>query len=58
MIDLLSLVEDRDIKEMFLNFQLHVDPIPYTGIDIGPLEFDLEECVFCWVCWKWNLMGF
>jgi hypothetical protein len=52
MIDLPSLMEDRDVEEMFLNFQLHVDAVRYTGIDIGPLEFDLEECAFRWVCWN------
>ena len=58
MIDLSSLMEDRDTEEMFLNFQLHVDAIRYTRIDIGPLEFNLEECAFRWVCWNRNLMGF
>ncbi len=58
MIDLLSLMEDKDIEEMFLNFQLHVDTIRYTGIDIGPLEFEPEKCAFCWVCWNRNLLGF
>jgi len=56
--DLLSLMEDRDVKEMFLNFQLHPDTIKFTGIDIGPLEFELEECEVRWVCWNRNLMGF
>ena len=42
--DLLSLMEDRDVEEMFLNFQLHSDAMKYTGIDIGPLEFTLDEC--------------
>ena len=47
MIDLLSLMEDRDVKEMFLNFQLHVDAICYTGIDIGdPLYLTLRNVPF------------
>ena len=56
--DLLSLMEDRDVEEMFLNFQLHNDAMKYTGIDIGPLEFTPEECTSRWVCWNRNLMGF
>ena len=56
--DVLSLMEDRDVEEMFLNFQLHSDAMKYTGIDIGPLEFTLDECTSRWVCWNRNLMGF
>ena len=56
--DLTSLMEDRDVKEMFLNFQLHPDTIKFTGIDIGPLEFTSDECEVRWVCWNRNLMGF
>ena len=56
--DLTSLMEDRDVKEMFLNFQLHPDTIKFTGIDIGPLEFTFDECEVRWVCWNRNLMGF
>ncbi len=56
--DLLSLMEDRDVEEMLLNFQLHPDTIKFTGIDIGPLECELDECKVRWVCWNRNLMGF
>ena len=56
--DLMSLMEDRDVEEMFLNFQLHPDTIKFTGIDIGPLEFTSDECEVRWVCWNRNLMGF
>ena len=56
--DLLSLMEDRDVEEMFLNFQLHSDAMKYAGIDIGPLEFTPDECASRWVCWNRNLMGF
>ncbi len=44
MTDTESLMEDRDVEEMFLNFELHKDTIKYTGIDLGPLGFTVKEC--------------
>ena len=51
-------MQDRDIGEMFLNFEL--DPLirKFTGVDVGPLGFTEEECSSRWLCWVKNLMGF
>ncbi len=48
---------NRDMGEMFLNFNLHPDTVKYACIDIGPL-FTPKECPNCWMCWTPNLMGF
>jgi hypothetical protein len=56
--DIQSLMEDRDAEEMFLNFHLHINATRYAGIDIGPLDFTIKECPYCWVCWTQNFMGF
>ena len=34
---------DRDIAHTFLNFQLHVDVSPYTGVDLGLMYEKGEE---------------
>ena len=38
--DVNSWMMDRDIGEMFLNFQLHHSAIPFTGVDLRPLHED------------------
>ena len=47
---------DRDIGDMFLNFQLHHSAIPLTGVDLRPLYKDGAEDLFGF--WVRNLMGF
>ena len=57
-VDETSYMEDRDLGEMFLNFELHHSTRRYTGVDVGPLEFTPEECPHRWLWWTKNLMGF
>lgn len=52
-----SWMADRDVGEMFLNFQLHPSAIPFTGVDLGPIYEDQDENAR-WACWDRNLMGF
>ena len=50
---------DRDITDIFLNFKLHADAVPYTGVDLRPLYKEGEEAGDRrWACWDRNLMGF
>lgn len=58
MVDFDSVMEDRDIGEMFINFQLHPSIRKYTGVDLGPLGLTEDECASQWVYWVRNLMGF
>jgi len=51
-------MKDRDIGEMFLNFELHPSVRKYTRLDVGPLEFDESECASRWLWWMKNLMRF
>ena len=53
-----TLMQDRDIGEMFLNFELHPSVRKYTGVDVGPLGFSNTECEARIVWWMKNLMGF
>jgi len=57
-VDESSWMEDRDIGEMFLNFELHHSVRRFTGVDVKPLLFTKEECPIRWLEWKKNLMGF
>jgi hypothetical protein len=53
---------DRDIGDMFLNFELHHSAWPYVGIDLAPVlansdsEPDLD--LVRWFHWVRLLMGF
>lgn len=58
MLDTDSLMEDRDMGEMFLNFPLHWKVRPFTGIDVGPLSLDPDEFSKRWYWWTRMLMGF
>eukprot|EP00985_Skeletonema_marinoi_P010946 scaffold5151_cov168-Skeletonema_marinoi.AAC.1 len=51
---------DCDIGEQFLNYPLHKDVWPYTGLDFGPIlsEKDLEDGKASWYHWIRMLMGF
>ena len=53
-----SWMTDRDVGDMFLNFQLHEDVVPYTGVDLSSLYDNPEEPGPRWAVWDRNLMGF
>lgn len=57
-----SFMMDCDVGEQFLNFPLHRDVWPYTGLDLGPIrsEKDSEEGEekARWFHWVRMLMGF
>jgi hypothetical protein len=54
-----SWMTDRDIADMFLNFQLHPTIIPYAGVDLGPLHEDEgDQGIPRWAVWDRMLMGF
>lgn len=57
-VDESSFMEDRDVGEMFLNFELHPSVRPFAGVDVKPLGFTHEECPNRWLWWTKNLMGF
>jgi hypothetical protein len=57
-VDSNSLMEDRDIGEMFLNFQLDPRAMQFAAINLGPLKYSTEECGHRWMSWTQNLMGF
>jgi hypothetical protein len=52
-----TLMANRDMEEMFLNFNLHPDTMKYPCIDIR-LMFTPKEYPNRWMCWTCNLMGF
>ena len=56
--DEMTLMQDQDLSEMFLLFQLHPNTVKFTAVDLGPLEFSAKECAQRWMCWSRNLMGF
>ena len=53
-----SWMTDRDVGDMFLNFQLHKDVVPFTGVDLSSLYDNSEELGPRWAVWDRNLMGF
>ena len=53
-----SRMADRDLSEMFHQFQLHEGTIDYTAIDLLPLQLDSQKYPHRWMSWKRNLMGF
>ena len=57
-VDGTSCMEDRDIGEMFLNFELHPNTRRFTGVDVGPLGIEVEGKKMHWLMWTKNLMGF
>ncbi len=52
------LMQDMDVGEMFLNFQLHPNTMRFAAVDLGPLDFTTDKCPHRWMCWTRNLMGF
>ena len=53
-----SWMTDRDVQDMFLNFPLHEDVSPYTGVDLLSLYEDGDESGPRWAVWDRNLMGY
>jgi hypothetical protein len=54
-----SWMAERDISDMFLNFELHPSAWPFAGVDIAPiLEPEELAQVSQWYHWVCNLMGF
>jgi hypothetical protein len=51
-------MEDRDMGEMFLNFQLDPFISQFTGVNIGLLDIGRDTCSKRWLCWDRNLMWF
>ena len=58
LVDRQSLMSDRDIGEMFHNFQLHPNTVSFTAIDLAPLDLCKKEFPERWVRWDRTLMGF
>jgi hypothetical protein len=52
-----TLMADRDMGEMFLNFNLNPDTVKFACIDIVPLKIPKEDYPHRWMCWTCNLMG-
>ncbi len=57
-LDKYSWMTDRDIGDMFLNFQLHGSVTPLTRVDFLSLYDDEEETGPRWAVLDRNLMGF
>ncbi len=53
-----SWMMDRDVGDMFLNYQLHKDVHPFTAVDLSYLYEDPGEAGPRWAVWDRNLMGF
>ena len=53
-----SWMTDRDIGDMFLNFQLHASAIPFTGVNLTSLYGSPDEGGLRLAVWDRNLMGF
>jgi len=49
---------DRDIGDMFLNFQLHASAIPFTGVNLTSLYGSPDDGGLRLAVWDRNLMGF
>jgi hypothetical protein len=58
LVDGKTLMSDRDMGDMFLNFQLHANTVESTAIDLRPLDLDKSKYPHRWMCWRRNLMGF
>jgi hypothetical protein len=53
-----SWMTDRDVGDMFLNYQLHSLAMPITGFDLLLLCESKDEVGLRWAVWDKNLMGF
>ena len=50
-VDEMTLMLDRDMGKIFLNFNLHPETLPFACINVGPLELTPAECPHRWMCW-------
>ncbi len=57
-VGLTSWVTDRDVGDMFLNYQLQEDVKPFTGVDLTSLYDGPEDPGPRMAVWDRNLMGF
>ena len=54
--DVETWMTDRDIGDMFLNFQLHASVVPFTGVDLASLYNNLDEVGgLCGTGIRWDL---
>jgi hypothetical protein len=53
-----SWMTDQDVADMFLNYQLHEDVRPFTGVDLTSLYAGPEDPGPRMAVWDRNLMGF
>jgi hypothetical protein len=53
-----SWMMDRDVGDMFLNYQLHGDVCLFTAVDLACLYECPDEPGSRWAVWDRNLMGF
>jgi hypothetical protein len=53
-----SWMMDRDVGDMFLNYQFHSLAMPFTGVDLLLLYESKDEVGPRWAVWDRNLMGF
>jgi hypothetical protein len=53
-----SWMTDRDIGDMFLNFQLHESVVPFMGVNLPSLYENGDDAGPRWAVWDRNLMGF
>ncbi len=53
-----SVMEDRDVGEMFLNFELHLNTRKFVRVDVRPLALESGDRGLNWLGWTKNLMGF
>jgi hypothetical protein len=60
LLDSSSWMADRDIGDMFLNFQLHESTWSYAGVDIQPImtSEEISAKKARWYHWVQNAMGF
>jgi hypothetical protein len=57
-VGLTSWMTGRDVGDMFLNYQLHEDVKPFTGVDLTSLYDGPEDPGLRMAVWDRNLMGF
>jgi len=50
-----SWMTDRDVGDMFLNFQLHRSVVPFTGVDLSSLYEGSDEVGPRWAVWDRNI---
>jgi hypothetical protein len=53
-----SWMTDRDVGDIFLNFQLHKSVVPFTGVNLSSLYENGEDAGPRWAVWDRNSMGF